>query len=198
MNYNSLKKEWHKASSEAANIAWDRFIKNDFIPKIKSLFNMSIDHFYNDYEPRVYRREGNISKHTGGLYDILEISASQEGLDINFNETKLPYRNGLGGRGDGLYNLVFIEGWHGGAYSGDYTVLPDRTIYTPHPQTGTPYWRTPTPQYTSWGAPAARAGISPFDEFSGNIMDYWNSDANNIIQRYYNESFDKCIQKYIK
>lgn len=47
---------------------------------------------------------------------------------------------------DYIYELTFIQGYHGGD-----------TIGQNHPNKGIPYWRTPFPQLTNWGRPAKKS-----------------------------------------
>lgn len=122
-----------KASKDAA----DEFLaiyKN----KVESIYKDVVDSFYGDYTPHYYDR-------TGDLYKLLEIEVGkQRAKPIIHKERLWPSNDGIDA--DGLYDLVFVGGWHGGAPSG-----PD------HPSPGTPYWRAPYPQYYEWYRPAYKS-----------------------------------------
>ena len=88
------------------------------------------------------------------------------------------FRNGYAGE-DGLYDQVFRKGWHGGAASGDYTFRGYSfnksgwvVTHTPHPDTGTPYWRTPIPYYSQWGRKAEISDPSPLQDIKNKVAEY--------------------------
>lgn len=183
-NAKDLREFLHKAYVESAKKAIDEYFEFYFTPIVKRYFGEAVSKFYS-YKPKYYRRQKRLGT-------ILNIGREDNVLQFSFDETKLPYRNELVGREDGLYNLVFIEGWHGGAYSGDYTVLPGRTIYTPRPQRGTPYWRNAKDSFRSWGRMAERDDVSPYDNMMQHIIRYWNTKAQNQVQNL----FDKYMNQY--
>ena len=112
--------------------------------KVEELFRRAVDEFYASYSPAYYER--NYS-----LYDALEFQPDEYGIiddqiDSNslFNSSQLTaFRNG---DQDGLYNLVFVGGWHGGAAGTDR-----------HGETRTvPSYRVPYSIYSHWGRRAVQ------------------------------------------
>lgn len=118
----------------------------------KSMFNKAVRDFYHDYSPSLYKR--NYS-----LYDLLQIEYGSDDVGMYMrtwyeSDNITTYRKQSEGK-DGLFNTVFLEGWHGGAKSGPG-----------HPDIGTPYWRYPKPYYSTWfSKKAERAPVSPYDAF---------------------------------
>ena len=108
---------------------------------IKDTFNDSISSFYGAYSPKKYKRHGNTSSHTGGLYDLINLD---DGRDYQFFEddysdiySEANMHDGRKGY-NGLFELVFVEGYHGGAKSISGSKAK---VWGSHPSPGTPYWR---------------------------------------------------------
>lgn len=132
---------------------------NEFLPilagHIEDEFSSAIEDFYSDYSPKSYRRHG-------GLFDILVLDipaggmAVSETLKAGFDPYMMtPFRSGYSDE-DGLYDVVFRKGWHGGAR---------------HPTRGLAYWRTGR-RFSRWGQRAARADPAPLDDFKRRMEDY--------------------------
>jgi len=178
MGIGEVQREYNLSVSEAfRKIAYDSI--REIIPQIgekyEEIFHWAVNEFYGDYSPEIYTR--NYS-----LYDVVEINADEEDMTISYigaPENATPFRKG----GGTVFELSFLEGYHGGAASGNYTVMPQSdpddsgfTVrYTPHPDPGTPYWRTPHPWYTDWGR-AAEWSIPPADVFMENKNNYLNTE----------------------
>ena len=140
-------KESTEQISEKVNQDFFTFIKNE---GVEPLYKGVIDSFYNNYTPTVYDRSNS-------LYDMPQIVITENYLAIEFNENRMSvYRNG----GTGLYDLVFKEGYHGGAKSGEG-----------HPHPGTPYWRTGF-YYNQWGQPAKKAPIAPYEDLVEQLQEF--------------------------
>lgn len=153
---------------------------------VKRIFTEAVDEFYGDYKPNVYGRNHS-------LYDLLKIELGNEYMEMWFDTSKMtPFRSGYSGE-NGLFDQVFMKGWHGGAASGDYSTFGsgydddeygNNVVYTPHPSPGTPYWREPTPFYTRWGRAARIAPISPYENYTQKLEEYQTSQ-DGIYADYY-------------
>lgn len=164
----------------AVNREWYRMVDE----KLRQSYKETIAHFYASYSPQFYHRSRS-------LYQLLETEIDDESMSIQFNPANMtPYRNGYSGE-DGLYDLVFRHGWHGGARSGDYTssYRPGSedsgysVAFTPHPNPGTPHYRRPYPYYGQWGAEAVKSE-SPLENFKLKVAEY-ESDPNGAQGDYY-------------
>lgn len=117
--------------------------------RISEIFNEAVDKFYSSYPPNLYDRQGDPSSHTGGLYELLSMDVNESGTSVFLGDNYMGLFDESRMHGDrhggSLFEKVFIEGWHGGAESGPG-----------HPDPGTPYWRTPAPDYTEWFKTAAK------------------------------------------
>lgn len=150
---NKLQKKAADAVGAAIKEAYARY----FIlaeEKIKTIFYTAVDHFYSSqFQPNLYERRFSMK-------DVLNTKTTKDSLSVSFDPSRMTYRSGYGGE-DGLYDLVFREGWHGGAKSG-----------AGHPDVGTPRWRYPPPYYTFWDGQAEREEISPLQEIRRSWVDY--------------------------
>lgn len=152
-----------------------------YAEKLKQMFNDAIDDFYSDYpDPEFYERKKS-------LYKLLQIKVEKDGVTVWYEPDEMTtFRNGYSGE-DGLYDQVFRKGWHGGA---DKIAKAKEGKYGVHPDTGTPYWRTPVPFYRRWGKKAAVAAISPLDDMKRRIDEYqekeMQKDFNKIYSKYLN------------
>lgn len=139
---------------------------------IKDIFRDSIERFYDSYSPKYYSRNRS-------LFDIAELERINGGFRANLDSSAVtPFRDG----GDGVYELVFKKGWHGGAMG-----KADIRKYAPSSMS----WRTPYGYYTYWGDKATRADISPWEDFAKKAREYWE-DASD-----YQEILDKKIEEYL-
>lgn len=162
--------------------------------KIHEIYKSVITDFYRDYNPRFYDRRDN-----GSLYKLLETKKTDNYLSLNFNPSKISYRNGYAESGSsngvpgGLYDLVFRQGWHGGAMVNGSMLYPigkyenekprayDGTykdgIYKPYEDENYKY---------SWTV-ANKSAISPLDDFKKRLDIYQESE----YQRDYEEIWNK-------
>ena len=113
---------------------------------------------------------------TGGMYELMTPTYNSQKIDWEYDPSVMNSSNGTLSSNE-LYEMVFKQGWHGGAPSG-----PD------HPSPGTPYWRTPYPYYSHWSQPAARAD-SPYDRFEREFDEYLDTEADELIQKTFNKNF---------
>lgn len=169
---------------------------------LREKFRETIDMFYEDYTP------GGIYpyKRTNSLYNILETEYLGEesgyeygAMSISFNEEKATkFRNGDGS----VYDLAFKEGWHGGAKSGDSTVLSTGILHTPHPSPGTPYYRRMLKSIrhgkwfsVGWTRPAERTSPSPFDKFDEETDKFVNEEMQGIYTESFNRHFGEILKE---
>ena len=135
----------------------------------KEIFKQVVDDFYGSYSPVVYNRNKSME-------NILELEYSSQGMDISYEPSRMSSTNGTLS-GQGLYELVFKEGYHGGAKFG-----------TGHPNPGTPYWRQPIDYYYYWSRPAAKSE-PPYDEFDKRFDEYLDGDAYELIATTFDNNF---------
>lgn len=116
--------------------------------EVASLFYDTIRDFYDDYEPSMYRRRES-------LYNTLDMKMDEYGMVImegpgydNLFNKSFPQ----GRKGNSLFNLVMVEGWHGGA-AGTDKMGQTRT---------TPHYRMPNPWWRFWDGLAERTTPSPY------------------------------------
>lgn len=138
--------------------------------KLENMYESTIDEFYRDYTPDFYERRGS-------LYNLLDIMVSDDELSWSFDPSKISYRNNRQGAEDGLYDLVFRQGYHGGSKSDKNGT---------HPNLGVPYWRTPYPKFSQWGKQATKAETSPLERFKEKISIYENNGE-------YQDDFDTLV-----
>lgn len=123
--------------------------------KFLSIRDKAVKAFYASYSPRYYKRKYSLRYMA---YPNVEDDEFYFELGADVPGYSAWHRV----NSDYLYDLVFKEGFHGGATGG-----PE------HPRSGVPLWRYPHPEYTSWGRAATR-GPSPYYH----IMAEWNSYMN--------------------
>lgn len=159
--------------------------------RYKEAFKKAVDAFYADHDPTEYNREGDPAKQEGGMYALFND-------DVGFDESgyvsgsvamngviKRPFASSLlvpsnmtGTRSDDdpyyIFNLTFMEGYHGGAKSIDSSKAK---IWGAHPARGTPYWRSwgmvtypdgtrKRHRFGRWQKPATRMDSPPFKLFN--------------------------------
>ena len=117
----------------------------------KASLELAIEQFYDDYQPRIYKRQEGLLKayriNKDGTYDF---------------DSELITGHHRAGK-EYLFSLAFMEGYHGGVKDG-----PE------HPNPGTPYWRKPVPQYTEWGSPAVQT--TPILDMVDEKIEIYNFD----------------------
>lgn len=135
----------------------------------KKIIRSSIRQFYAAYTPAFYHRRYSLYQMARPvieeeLFYILlggDLSGFSHRIDENY-----------------IYVNSFKEGFHGGAISGKY-----------HPNKGTPYWRTPHPDYTSWGWPASQT-TSPYN--------YLTTEWNSFLQKHTSIAHRLVITKVVR
>ena len=162
--------DW-KSAAEMEVELWSEYTYSEFADyqytAIEKIFQDAVTDFYNGYTPTVYNRRGDTGSKSGGLYDLFNPERNNYGvLVLNeplYNELFDPsmMHGGRNGADVGLYSLVFVEGWHGGAKSIDEGKTKK---YGKHPSPGTPYYRKPHPYYKHWGRQAKKESVSPYEK----------------------------------
>lgn len=149
-----VKKAIDEAADEVSEELFDLYKT-----KATETFEESMQKFYDAYSPKYYGRSYS-------LKNLLDITNAGDGyVTLDFDPSKMSgYRSGYSGE-DGLYDLVFRRGFHGGAESGSYK----GSGFYAHPNPGVPYWRKPYPSYKYWGSPAAQS-TPPKDIFDADLL----------------------------
>jgi hypothetical protein len=134
----------------------------------------SVDAFYEDYEPSSYQRYGDIYN----TYKITVYLDQWEVVyDIQYNSNFMKYHEGKQGY---LFDIVFKQGWHGGADEG-----------LGHPEPGIPWYRNLADQ-GSWLCRAARSN-SPYEEIEKRLDNYipkWEKQYQNELSQYLKKKTD--------
>lgn len=125
--------------------------------------------FYGSYGPRSYERRET-------LLNIFTAGYNGTSVYIDFDSSKTSGRN-IGG--DYIYDLVFKQGYHGGARYGIEKY--------PHPEPGIPYWKF-RGNYHLWYKPAVR-DTSPYQIYKMNKQ---------LAQEKYTQMLIKTFYKYFK
>lgn len=112
---------------------------------ITDLFNDAVINFYDSYTPKRYKRQGDVGKKSGGLFDVLDLKTDETGRVI-FNSDNgymdLYDRTALHSdrNGGSLFENVFVNGYHGGSTK---IAGSKESIWGAHPAPGVPYYRKP-------------------------------------------------------
>lgn len=157
-----------------------RFVDHT-VDTYKEYVKNAVAAFYADYTPIIYRDRSY------SLYDVAVVKGSETGFKIEMYPEKMTYRDGSqSGDSDGsLFDLVFVQGWHGGADHGPG-----------HPGDGKPYWRTPHPTYKYWhtDSPAARSP-SPYDEIVTKTSEYLDTEAQELWENLVGECVVEALRE---
>ena len=185
-----IKKLQKKAEEAVANAQKEAYAEYFKVAeeKIYELYQSTIIDFYADYKPHFYKRREN-----KGLKHLLQTKREHNYLEGWFDPAMIPYRNGYSESSDsdgvsgGLYDLVFRQGWHGGAmvngsmlypvggkaYDGDY----DNGRYRPYEDRNHKYGWTP----------AKRSSISPLDDFLQRLNEYQKEEYQHDFEKIWNK-----------
>lgn len=174
---------------------WDEYF--DYADKeVHSYFEDAVGEFYKSYTPKIYSR-------TYSLENILSTQKFMNNDDYVYYQYEfLPnkmsyYRNEkryyVNDLQHSLYNLVFVEGYHGGAKSG-----PD------HPEgdrQGKPLWRTKHPWYTRWGQDAEQMTVSgrktgPLSMIEEKITYFRENIADQKLNEIYQKKYNQYMSKF--
>lgn len=194
--YKSYIKELEEKAGKAVKEAQKKTFSEYFEvadKKINELYKEAVDEFYQDYSPSFYKREEN-------LYNLLQTKCEEDGLTMSFDPSKLKYRNGYAessesdGIPGGLYDLVFRQGWHGGAMVRNIMVYPIGTNENGKPRAydggyENGYYKPYSDkdyQY-SFGI-AKRMKISPLDNFKKRIAKYQKNEYQREYEKIWNKN----------
>ena len=167
---------------------------------ISDIFTEAIDHFYGSYDPFFYQRNES-------LYNILDMHPDEYGAfmdditdEMIFNKSNVTAFE-RGGGSEGLYDRVFVGGYHGGATGVDHR----------GDERGYPSYREPYPglsektdQYGPggffrWGKPAKHSE-SPHDEIMMKIQSSesaMNAELRKIARKHANR-FQTYLRNKVK
>lgn len=163
---NNLKKA--KAQLEKMNKVYPK----RYVEELYLIGDEVITQWYSSYDPFFYDRRGS-------LYEMFEVKLDGTNYIVKFNN------DNLGGFEEYIYNLTFIEGYHGGARGGEN-----------HPKDGVPYWRTPYPFFSRWGRPALRS-FSPYYRMV-NRMKTKIKEIDTEKQKEYDQIIEKAMKSINK
>ena len=176
---------------------------NDIISEFQFINQHVIDLFYEDYDAPYYYKHRIYD-----LYDVTEMYIDMETLDprIESKADNLSASHGLNGLRDYLYDLVYIDGWHGGARPSEPGgAMPDDVLGNPYPGSyDQPYYRSGHADFYLWGKPAVRAGFSPRDEILKEFKDSLDQiskdtiDKLNQLYNNYETKTKKLYKRYLK
>lgn len=160
----------------------NREMKIKYTKKIKKELNLVgekvIDDWYSSYIPNVYIRQYS-------LYKTFKVSASvQKGtFNVSFSSSYMKGYDHFTGKkttdiNEYIYDISFMQGWHGGANKG-----PN------HPFPGIPFYRD-WPYHQNWYY-AAEKSFSPYEV----IYEKMNDKISEIDKEYENEFMDEIVNK---
>ena len=174
-------------------------ISNSICDDLDEMFEKNINtHFYDRYKPHRYRRKKS-------LFDAYKITKTKTGVKWDFSSEYM--QKGLH-RVDNeyIFQNSFIKGFHGGA---DRINNVEKSRYKqPHPNEGTPYWRTPFPNshldvgnpYQFWySKPAIQEAISPMEGIERDLINYFSGKKTSTGKNYKNrvkDAFSLMKTKY--
>lgn len=163
---------------------------------IRGTFKKGIAEYYDAYTPEYYDRKN-------GLYKILDMNMDEYGLvdygtesggapdEFNklYNREKMPdgrysKKKGMSYPGTELFEKVFMQGWHGGAESGEG-----------HPNPGTPYYRTGK-GYSRWGEKAEKTE-APFDILYRKLTNAEDTYMYSKLAEIVNKEYEKMKKDYV-
>ena len=128
---------------------------------------------------------------------MLETKCNKNELSISFNPSKISYRNGYAessssdGVPGGLYDLVFRQGWHGGAMIDGKMRYPvgiyDNGLYKPYDGLDNkPYETYDDIVKFRWGK--AHQTRAPLEDFRSRINEYQKTE--------YQQDYEEIWNKY--
>lgn len=193
--YKSYMETLQKKAKEAVSKAQEKTFEEYFEvaeKKINNMYRTVIDYFYDSYIPNFYdRRDG------GSLYYLLQTKREKDGLLMSFDPSKLSYRNGYSesssspGVNGGLYDLVFRQGWHGGALIDGKMRYPvgiqSNGLYKPYDGIGNkPYETYGDVAKFCWGK--AYKTRSPLEHFRSMINEYQKTEYQEDYEKIWNKN----------
>ena len=150
-------KFWDRKIQEVEKIILkERKMYDEMYDYLDYICRSVIDDFYSDYMPKgsdpiFYTRQYD-------LYNVYRINIVSGLWEVKYDHEFMKKKHRESNKY--IYDIAFINGYHGGAVSGDG-----------HPANGIPYWRTPFPTFDNWGRPAA-ISKSPYLTMEKETQDY--------------------------
>ena len=194
--YKSYMETLQNKAKEAVSKAQEKTFEEYFEvaeKKIKNIYRTAIDYFYESYIPNFYDEEYR----RGSLYYLLQTKREKDGLLMSFDPSKLSYRNGYSesssspGVNGGLYDLVFRQGWHGGALIDGKMRYPvgiqSNRLYKPYDGIGNkPYETYDDVAKFCWGK--AYKTRSPLEHFRYMIDEYQKTEYQEDYEKIWNKN----------
>lgn len=129
--------------------------------------------WYADYDPVFYDRNR-------GLYKAYKITVIGTRIRADADASYMSEASAYNQDTELVYNIAFERGYHGGSYGreGNQRIIP--------------YWRTPFPEYTSWGRPA-RKSFSIYEEMKAQMT----KRAQELVDER-NSKIDKATERVVR
>lgn len=146
------------------------------VKDIDYICRTSIDAYYEAFTPNFYKR-------TESLYKAYRVKIDRNDVVIKLGGEFIPDTHRVST--DYIYNMMFKEGWHGGAPRPDF-------------DDGNLYWRSPAkkndgmPPFTFWGQIAPRTE-APFVMIEKRVNNYAERNIEHILIN----SFQTTLNKYL-
>lgn len=149
--------------------------------KWETITSNAAQRFYSGYLPAFYHRRYS-------LYDVGVAEYTPDGLDVSvgYDPSKMSQYE-RGGSEDGLYNLVYRGGWHGGAWgaNGSDFVGPESV----------PHYREPVYSWINWGRAAIREDIPPQQYADEQWDEYLNGELTQNISQAVWDAYNDALRE---
>ena len=177
-------------------------VVNDIVSKCAPLIIRDLDVIFTSSIDEYYKFKKRYYKRTYSFYKAYDISLNGNVITIHSGSDLIPKSHRVDAvDSDYIYNYMFVQGYHGGAASGE----PDMQG-SPFP--GPMALRTPVPRYATEGMPpyslwsrtkAHKDEESPQDKIDRNIEAYKNGDqnfSNKTLQDRFESAVNKVFRTY--
>lgn len=163
--------------------------------KRTAAFRTAIKEFYTDPGFSISNAGYERKESLYNIFETISYVDEESGLtqpDYFYDDSKMTaFRGRTDYESNGLFDQVYVKGWHGGADRID----PSKVHYPfqNHPSIGTPHYRYPAPYYRYWGRRAAVLNPPPikrFERYSENAI----QNLNPVAQKIFNDNIGREIE----
>ena len=125
------------------------------------------------------------------MYNIGVANFTQNKLDVEvgFEPDNMPQYERNGSK-DGLYNLVYVGGWHGGAWG-----AKGKDFNGPE---SVPHYRRPLWKWTQWGRAAEREEVPPMQYVETHWDEYIDKELSQEISNGVLNAYNSAIREAFK